>query len=110
MWTVPLPANSVQVRFDDEKTRDLRWLNHFQTSLAVSSERDMASALGAGCSVPLGVLVEFRGGETVLLAALHDGHGLFRVESRAPATDPHAAVIDAIARLRDAGARLPVAR
>jgi hydroxymethylbilane synthase len=105
---VPAPgqgAIAVQVRMDDEKAADLRWLNHFQTALAVASERDMATALGAGCSVPLGVLVEFRGGETLLLAALHDGEKLFRVESRSVASDPHAAVADAIRKLRDAGAK-----
>ena len=105
---VPAPgqgAIAVQVRFGDEKTSDMRWMNHFQTSLAVSCERDMASALGAGCSVPLGVLVEFRGGETMLLAAFHDGEKLFRVESRSGAMDPQAAVADAIAKLRAAGAQ-----
>ena len=105
---VPAPgqgAIAVQVRFGDEKTGDMRWLNHFQTSLAVSCERDMASALGAGCSEPLGVLVEFRGGETMLLAAFHDGDRLYRVETRSGAMDPQAAVADAIGRLRDAGAR-----
>ena len=105
---VPAPgqgAIAVQVRFDDEKTRDLRWVNHFQTSLAVSCERDMATALGAGCSVPLGVLVEFRGGETLLLAAFHDGDKLYRVESRASAADPNAAVADAIRKLREGGAK-----
>ena len=105
---VPAPgqgAIAVQVRFDDPKTADLRWLNHFPTSLAVSCERDMATALGAGCSVPLGVLVEFRGGETVLIAAFHDGERLHRVESRASATNPHAAVADAIRKLREGGAR-----
>ncbi|MFN2465919.1 MAG: hydroxymethylbilane synthase [Candidatus Dormibacteria bacterium] len=104
---VPAPgqgAIAVQVRMDDPVTTDLRWLNHFQTSLAVASERDMATALGAGCSVPLGVLVEFRGGETKLLAAFHDGDRLFRVESRAAASDPHAAVIEAVRRLRESGA------
>ncbi|MGI8609922.1 MAG: hydroxymethylbilane synthase [Candidatus Dormibacteria bacterium] len=105
---VPAPgqgAIAVQVRFDDEKTKDLRWLNHFQTSLAVSCERDMATALGAGCSVPLGVLVEFRGGETLLLSAFHDGDRLYRVEARASASDPNSAVADAIRKLREAGAK-----
>jgi hydroxymethylbilane synthase len=104
---VPAPgqgAIAVQVRFDDHATSDLRWLNHFPTSLAVSCERDMASTLGAGCSEPLGVLVEFRGGETLLLAAFHDGERLYRVESRSAAIDPQAAVVDAIAKLRGAGA------
>jgi hydroxymethylbilane synthase len=104
---VPAPgqgAIAVQVRFGDEQTKDLRWVNHFQTSLAVSCERDMATALGAGCSVPLGVLVEFRGGETLLLAAFHDGENLYRVESRASAADPNAAVADAIRKLREGGA------
>ncbi|MFN2462880.1 MAG: hydroxymethylbilane synthase [Candidatus Dormibacteria bacterium] len=104
---VPAPgqgAIAVQTRFGDEIVSDLRWLNHFPTSLAVSCERDMASALGAGCSEPLGVLVEFRGGETLLMAAFHDGERLFRVEARSGAMDPQAAVADAIGRLKTAGA------
>jgi len=104
---VPAPgqgAIAVQARFGDDSTADLRWLNHFQTSLAVSCERDMASSLGAGCSEPLGVLVEFRGGETMLMAAFHDGQRLYRVEARSNAMDPQAAVADAIGKLRAAGA------
>jgi hydroxymethylbilane synthase len=105
---VPAPgqgAIAVQVRMDDDKSSDLRWLNHFPTSLAVSCERDLATVLGAGCRVPLGVLVEFRGGETQLRAALHDGQRLYRVEARSAASDPHGAVSDAVRQLRDAGAR-----
>jgi hydroxymethylbilane synthase len=104
---VPAPgqgAIAVQVRMDDDRSSDLRWLNHFPTSLAVSCERDLATALGAGCSAPVGVLVEFRGGETQLRAALHDGQRLYRVEARSAASDPHGAVSDAVRQLRDAGA------
>ncbi|MEA2683146.1 MAG: hydroxymethylbilane synthase [Chloroflexota bacterium] len=104
---VPAPgqgALAVQVRMDDARSSDLRWLNHFPTSLAVSCERDLATAIGAGCSVPLGVLVEFRGGETQLRAALHDGDRLYRVEARSIASDPQSAVSDALRQLREAGA------
>lgn len=108
---VPAPgqgAVAVQGRLGDERSSDLRWLNHFPTSLAVSCERDMATVIGAGCGVPLGVLVEFRGGETQLRAAVHDGERLYRVEARSTASDPQDAVSDALRQLREAGAKWEV--
>ncbi|HEV3231433.1 MAG TPA: hydroxymethylbilane synthase [Candidatus Dormibacteraeota bacterium] len=105
---VPSPAQGAivaQARLDDPAAADLRWLNHLETSLAVSAERDMAAALGASCTLPLGVHVEFRGGETRLLAALHDGRALHRLETRSAAGDPAEAVRLAMAELRDRGVR-----
>jgi hydroxymethylbilane synthase len=105
---VPAPgqgAIAVQVREGDSTVQSLRWLNHFATSLAVQAERDLAGALGAGCSVPLGAHIEFRTAETRLTAAFHDGEALYRVEARSPATDALEAVQLAIADLRDQGAR-----
>jgi hydroxymethylbilane synthase len=104
---VPAPGQGaivVQVREGDAAVDGLRWLNHIGTALAVAAERDLAAALGAGCSVPLGVHVEFRAGETRLVAAFHDGSDLYRVEARSSATDAHEAVELAIAELRDKGA------
>jgi hydroxymethylbilane synthase len=104
---VPAPGQGaivVQVRENDETSSGLRWLNHIATALAVAAERDMAAALGAGCSVPLGVHVEFRAGETRLTAAFHDGSSLYRADARSPATDALEAVQLAIADLRDRGA------
>ena len=104
---VPAPGQGaivVQVREDDDATMGLRWLNHIATALAVAAERDMAAALGAGCSAPLGVHVEFRAGETRLTAAFHDGNKLFRAEARSSANDALEAVQLAIADLRDRGA------
>jgi hydroxymethylbilane synthase len=106
---VPAPGQGalvVQARRDDPAAEDLRWLNHMSTGLAVQCERELAAAVGAGCSVPLGVYVEFRGGETRLLAALHDGDRLIRIDVRAPANTPEAAVGLALAEFRDRGARL----
>ena len=104
---VPAPGQGaivVQVREDDDATMGLRWLNHIATALAVAAERDMAAALGAGCSAPLGVHVEFRAGETRLTAAFHDGYKLFRTDARSSANDALEAVQLAIADLRDRGA------
>lgn len=104
---VPAPGQGaivVQAREGDPATPRLRWLNHLATSLAVSAERDMAAALDAGCSVPLGVHVEFRAGETRLVAAFDDGHKLYRTETRSPAGTAIEAVELAIADLRDKGA------
>ncbi len=105
---IPAPGQGavvVQAREGDPAAAELRILNHLQTALAVLTERDMAAALGAGCAVPLGVYVEFRSGETRLIAALHDGEKLHRVSARSMAGAPHEAVEQAIADLRDLGAR-----
>ena len=105
---IPAPGQGAivaQSREGDPVGAELRILNHLQTALAVQAERDMAAALGAGCTVPLGVFVEFRSGETRLIAALHDGDRLHRVATRSTAGAPHEAVELAIADLRDAGAR-----
>ncbi|MHB8508975.1 MAG: hydroxymethylbilane synthase [Candidatus Dormibacteria bacterium] len=106
-WCVPSPGQGaivVQGRVDDPLTADVRWLNHFATSLAVQAEREMAAGLGASCSLPFGVHVRFQGGVTQLDAALHDGERLHRVSSRAAAGDPMEAVGLALADLRDRGA------
>jgi hydroxymethylbilane synthase len=104
---VPAPgqgAVAVQAREGDAAGENLRWLNHIATSLAVQAERDMAAALGAGCSVPLGAHVEFRAAETRLVVAFHDGQRLYRAEARSPAIAALEAVQLAIADLRDQGA------
>jgi hydroxymethylbilane synthase len=109
---VPAPgqgAVAIQAREGDPAAENLRWLNHIATSLAVQAERDMAAALGAGCSVPLGAYVEFRAAETRLAAAFHDGERLYRAEARSPAIDAIQAVQLAIADLRDQGAKWGVA-
>jgi len=106
---VPSPGQGaivVQAREGDKLAGDLRWINHHATALAVLTERDMAVGLDAGCSFPLGVFVEFRGGDTRLVAALHDGARLFRVESRSSAMNPEEAVSLAVAELRERGAKL----
>jgi hydroxymethylbilane synthase len=105
---IPAPGQGAvvaQCREGDPIAGELRLLNHLQTALAVQTERDLASALGAGCNVPVGVYVEFRSGETRLLAAIHDGEKLHRVSTRSPAGAPHEAVEQAVADLRDMGAR-----
>lgn len=105
---IPAPGQGAivaQCREGDPIADAVRLLNHLQTALAVQTERDMASALGAGCDVPLGVYVEFRSAETRLIAALHDGGKLHRATARSAASAPHEAVELAIADLRDQGAQ-----
>jgi hydroxymethylbilane synthase len=105
---IPAPGQGAlvaQCREDDPVVGEMRILNHLQTSLAVQTERDMAAALGAGCTVPVGVYVEFRSGETRLIASLHDGEKLYRVSARSLAGAPHEAVEQAIADLRELGAK-----
>jgi hydroxymethylbilane synthase len=108
---VPAPGQGaivVQCRDDDERAAELGLLNHLETALAVQTERDMAFALGAGCSYPLGVYVEFRAAMTRLTAAFHDGRELHRLSTRSAAGRPHEAVEEASAQLRERGVKWAV--
>ena len=108
---VPAPGQGaivVQCRDGGDRAAELGLLNHLETALAVQTERDLALALGAGCSYPLGVFVEFRAAMTRLTAAFHDGRQLHRLDTRAPAGSPHEAVEEATAQLREKGVKWAV--
>jgi hydroxymethylbilane synthase len=60
-------ALAVQCRADDEQTQLLlKAIDHRYTRLAVSAERAFLSALGGGCSLPVGALAEVQGEEITL--------------------------------------------
>ncbi len=65
-------------------------INHPPTSLAVSAERAMLRALGAGCSLPLAALGGVRGGEVVLAGRLLSSDGSRRIELQRAGDDPEA--------------------
>ena len=64
--------------------------DHRPTSLAVTAERAMLRALGAGCSLPLASLGGVRGGEVVLAGRLLSLDGQQRVELQRAGRDPEA--------------------
>ena len=78
-----------------------------RTELDSSIDCDVCVVGGgiAGCSTALGAYVHFESGETMLLAALHDGTTFARVEARSPATSPADVVGLALAEFRDLGVR-----
>ncbi|MBN2107612.1 MAG: hydroxymethylbilane synthase [Deltaproteobacteria bacterium] len=63
---LPAPAQGalgLQVRTDDEQTRSvIRKLNHEDTELAVTAEREFLKHFGGGCHIPLGALATIEAG------------------------------------------------
>jgi len=78
----------LQCRLEDEDR--INHADHRQTSLAVTAERAMLRALGAGCSLPLAALGGVRGGEVVLAGRLLSVDGQQRVELQRAGQDPEA--------------------
>lgn len=77
-------ALAVQCRSDDAETLNLlQVINHIDTNQAVQAERAFLSALGGGCSLPVGALAEVFGGEIKLqgVVANLDGKCLMRLST-----------------------------
>ncbi|MXX32370.1 MAG: hydroxymethylbilane synthase [Chloroflexi bacterium] len=78
----------LQCREEDED--QISRADHRPTSLAVTAERAMLRALGAGCSLPLAALGGVRGGEIVLAGRLLSVDGQERIELQRAGLDPEA--------------------
>ncbi|MXX81652.1 MAG: hydroxymethylbilane synthase [Chloroflexi bacterium] len=78
----------LQCREEDED--QISRADHRPTSLAVTAERAMLRALGAGCSLPLAALGGVRGGEVVLAGRLLSVDGQERIELQRAGLDPEA--------------------
>jgi hydroxymethylbilane synthase len=64
-------ALGIEARVDDQATRQcLAMLDHAATHLAVAAERSVLSALGAGCSAPVGAWAEVQGDGSLRLEAV----------------------------------------
>ena len=86
-------AIALQARGDDAATlAALHPLAHAATEIAVRAERALLAVLGAGCTLPIGVLGRVDGAEVHLRAAVFhpDGRRAIRVERAGPAIDPEA--------------------
>jgi hydroxymethylbilane synthase len=61
----------------------LQVIDHIETALAVTAERAFLSALGGGCSLPVGALAQVDGGEIKLQGVVVslDGKRLLRLSS-----------------------------
>jgi hydroxymethylbilane synthase len=84
-FMLPAPgqgALAIQCRAGDQEVQDRLFAIHHQpTSLAVAAERAFLSALGGGCSLPVGALAVMKDGEIELqgvIAAL-DGRKVIRL-------------------------------
>ena len=76
----------IQCRVEDAES--LSVINHLPTAQAVSAERAMLRALGAGCSLPLAALGGVRFGEIILAGRLMSADGTERIELQRTSEDP----------------------
>ena len=76
----------IQCRVEDADL--LSAINHLPTAQAVSAERAMLRALGAGCSLPLAALGGVRFGEIILAGRLMSADGTERIELQRTSEDP----------------------
>ena len=93
----------IQCRIDDAE-----WIsaaNHAPTALAVTAERGMLRALGAGCSLPLAALGGMRGGEVLLAGRLLSADGSERIELQRSGEDPEAVGAEVAETLLERGGR-----
>ena len=93
----------IQCRIDDAK--QISAANHAPTALAVTAERAMLQALGAGCSLPLAALGGMRGGEVLLAGRLLSADGSERIELQRSGADPEAVGTEVAETLLERGGR-----
>jgi hydroxymethylbilane synthase len=81
-------ALAVQCRADDEQTQQLlKGIEDRHTRLAVNAERAFLSALGGGCSLPVGALAEVREGEITLQGVIAAADGSQKIKLSASGND-----------------------
>ncbi len=89
---LPAPAQGalgLQVRTDDEQTRSvIRKLNHEDTELAVTAEREFLKHFGGGCHIPLGALATIEAGSIHLTGVIAATDGSTTMRQSVSGTDP----------------------
>ena len=93
----------IQCRVEDAEP--ISTANHAPTARAVSAERAMLHALGAGCTLPLAALGGVRGGEILLAGRLLRADGTERVEVQRSGNDPEAVGVEVAETLLERGGR-----
>jgi hydroxymethylbilane synthase len=69
-------ALAIEIRQGDQAVRQhLQFLNDFNTSAAIRSERALLNRLGGGCQVPIGAFAEIRDGKLSLEAVVANPDG-----------------------------------
>ncbi|HSF81345.1 MAG TPA: hydroxymethylbilane synthase [Anaerolineales bacterium] len=82
-------ALAVQCRANDRQTQVLlKAIDHEHTRLAVSAERAFLSALGGGCSLPVGAMAEVQGEEIMLRGVIAAPDGSHTISLSASGNDP----------------------
>ena len=93
-WMVPAPAQgamAVMIREGDQKLLDITsLLNHPETALCTSAERDLLNEMEAGCSAPVGAHATIENSVLTLYAVAlkTDGSVRYEVTLTAPADAP----------------------
>lgn len=89
---LPAPAQGalgLQVRTDNEQTRSvIRKLNHEDTELAVTAEREFLKHFGGGCHIPLGALATIEAGSIHLTGIIAATDGSKTMRQSVSGTDP----------------------
>jgi hydroxymethylbilane synthase len=99
-------ALAVQCRIDDEHTQQLlKGIEDRYTRLAVSAERAFLTALGGGCSLPVGALAEVREGEITLQGVIAAPDGNQKIKLSASGKDPLQLGLELAKCALDQGAR-----
>jgi len=84
-WMLPAPAQGIigiACREDDSEMQEiLSAINHQETFIAASVERQFMQTMMGGCSVPISALAEISGSELEFKGAMHsfDGRRSFKV-------------------------------
>jgi hydroxymethylbilane synthase len=105
---LPAPAQGalgLQVRTDDEHTRSMiRKLNHEDTELAVTAEREFLKHFGGGCHIPLGALATVTAGGIHLTGVIAATDGSKTMRQSVSGTDPEQVGAELARILKEHGA------
>lgn len=109
-WMIPAPAQgamAVMIRNDDgEMEFVVSQLNHRETQICTSVEREFLNMMEAGCSAPVGAYAEIRDNEVHFsaVALTLDGNERFDFEQVLPVTETHGLGKKAALQMLDEGA------
>lgn len=98
---------AVETRTSDAEIHDLlAAINHRETHITVTAEREFIAAIGGGCRVPVAAFATIDGEELRMaaMAGLPDGSELFRVEIVGDVSDSKSAGQSAAHSLMESGA------
>jgi hydroxymethylbilane synthase len=100
-------ALAVETRTSEAEIHDLlAAINHHETHITVTAEREFIAAIGGGCRVPVAAFATIDGEKLRLtaMAGLPDGSELFRVEIVGEISDSKSAGQSAAHSLMESGA------